>query len=247
MANAAGSEAEAPRAAPADAPAAAPSRPTWVDEMLVPMGGQLTLGSTLGFCSGYALRIVGRAAAVGVGGAFMFIQGLAYTGYIQVDWRKVEKDYLRALDKDGDGKVTARDFEHIGRRTVDALAFNLPAGAGFTAGLAYGMGISTRMSLQAAMLTGVGGRIMLSRVAIGGLGLSSPGAVQGVQEYLEAEEAEAEAAAGAPLPAGGRRPPAPGYCLQHFLGEGEDRCLWSPNAFASRWRVAAGARGSAPP
>jgi len=38
-------------------------------------GGQLTLGSTLGFAAGVALRTVGRVAAVGVGCTFCVIQG----------------------------------------------------------------------------------------------------------------------------------------------------------------------------
>merc|ERR1719353_1892286 len=37
-------------------------------EIVAPIGGQLTLGSTLGYCSGVALRVAGRLAAAGVGG-----------------------------------------------------------------------------------------------------------------------------------------------------------------------------------
>eukprot|EP00928_Gymnodinium_smaydae_P070404 TRINITY_DN5424_c0_g1_i1.p1 TRINITY_DN5424_c0_g1~~TRINITY_DN5424_c0_g1_i1.p1 ORF type:complete len:280 (-),score=24.98 TRINITY_DN5424_c0_g1_i1:72-911(-) len=78
-----------------------------IAELLAPLGGQLTLGSTLGFCAGAALRTVGRAAAVGVGSTFCLLQVLAYRGYIQVDWRNIERDYLRLLDRDEDGRVTA--------------------------------------------------------------------------------------------------------------------------------------------
>ena len=64
-------------------------------------GGQLTLGSTLGFAAGVALRTVGRWAAVGVGCTFCVIQGLeetqmqtrtglAYHGYIEVNWRALD-------------------------------------------------------------------------------------------------------------------------------------------------------------
>jgi len=42
---------------------------------------------------------------VGIGGAFIFLQSLAYSGYIQVDWGKVEREYRQVLDLDGDGKV----------------------------------------------------------------------------------------------------------------------------------------------
>lgn len=57
----------------------------------------------------------------------------------------------------GDGKITGGDLTHHGRQIVDCLAFNLPAGAGFTAGLAYGLGATAGTSWRAALLTGVGG------------------------------------------------------------------------------------------
>eukprot|EP00439_Symbiodinium_sp_Y106_P081558 s727_g20.t1 len=103
-------------------------------ELLAPLGGQLSLGSTLGFASGVALRFVGRFAAVGVGCTFCVIQGLAYNGYIQVNWKRVEQSYLKLLDRDGDGQVGAGDLASVWEKTADCLAFNLPAGMGFTAG-----------------------------------------------------------------------------------------------------------------
>ncbi|OLQ12206.1 hypothetical protein AK812_SmicGene3915 [Symbiodinium microadriaticum] len=44
------------------------------------LSGQLSLGSTLGFASGVALRFVGRFAAVGVGCTFCIIQGFLAPG-----------------------------------------------------------------------------------------------------------------------------------------------------------------------
>merc|ERR1719198_2340577 len=87
--------------------------PPGMSEMLVPLGGQLGMGSTLGYCAGVTLRFVGRVAAVGVGGLFCVVQGLSYRGYVQVDWRKVERDYIKLLDKDQDGQVTAGDLQII--------------------------------------------------------------------------------------------------------------------------------------
>merc|ERR1719478_1299993 len=124
-------------------------------ELLVPIGGQLTLGSTLGYCSGVALRVAGRLAAFGIGGAFCLIQGLAYQGYIQVDWRRVERDYIGVLSTDEDGVVKSGDLARYFDKTVDVLTFNLPGATGFTAGLAYGLGFNSGTSLKAALLTGV--------------------------------------------------------------------------------------------
>mmetsp|Transcript_37811 Transcript_37811/g.82959 ORF Transcript_37811/g.82959 Transcript_37811/m.82959 type:complete len:224 (+) Transcript_37811:43-714(+) len=202
-----------------------------VNDLLVPIGGQLTFGSTLGFASGVALRLAGRVAAVGVGTTFCIIQGLAYQGYIQVDWRRVERSYIHLLDQDQDGRVTASDFAIMFRQTVDCLAFNLPAGAGFTAGLVYGLGATPKTAMSSAVVAGVGGRLLLSRgvIAAGGLGATStPAALVGLKRFFSGRSTGG--AASAPH---GHGPPRPGYCMSHFLGEAEDRCTWNRQRFAS--------------
>ncbi|CAE8637108.1 unnamed protein product, partial [Polarella glacialis] len=243
-------------------------------EWLAPLGGQLSLGSTLGFCAGVALRFAGRTAvsigevcrdrisrccipacfdfisllgafeqehpvfipvartrsnhtfcariaAVGVGTTFCVIQGLAYRGYLQVDWRAVERDYINLLDQDGDGEVTSSDVVAVWRQTQDVLAFNLPAGMGFTAGLAYGLGANLGTSWKAALAAGVGGRLLLPRVALGGLGaIGSPAALVGFQSWwLGAADSDT------------RPPLRPGFCHSHFLGEPEDNCVWPKSMF----------------
>ncbi|CAK0801724.1 unnamed protein product, partial [Prorocentrum cordatum] len=209
-------------------PAAAVGRPgeeVALAGLLAPLGGQLTLGSTLGYCAGVALRFAGRIAAGGVGASFCLIQGLSYSGYIQVDWRKVERDYVKILDQNGDGKVDTDDLVLAWHRVRDCLAFNLPAGAGFTAGLAYGLGATFGTSWKAALVAGVGGKALLPRVAMGGLGaLGSPAALVGLQGLW-----------GAPGPACPGRlppPPRPALCLPLFLGEPEERCRWAPRLMA---------------
>eukprot|EP00928_Gymnodinium_smaydae_P070405 TRINITY_DN5424_c0_g1_i2.p1 TRINITY_DN5424_c0_g1~~TRINITY_DN5424_c0_g1_i2.p1 ORF type:complete len:244 (-),score=39.71 TRINITY_DN5424_c0_g1_i2:151-882(-) len=195
-----------------------------IAELLAPLGGQLTLGSTLGFCAGAALRTVGRAAAVGVGSTFCLLQVLAYRGYIQVDWRNIERDYLRLLDRDEDGRVTAGDLSRLWRVTTDVLAFNLPAGAGFTAGLAYGLGATAGMSWKAAVVTGLGGKLLLPRVAAGGLAsVGSPVALVGMQDLLFGGRTSAQRTT--PWPLAQRQ--VPGYCFSSFLGEPEERCVWA--------------------
>merc|ERR1719379_3030624 len=97
-------------------------------DILAPVAGQLSLGSFLGYCSGAALRVAGRVAAVGIGGTFCLIQGLAYQGYIDVNWRRVERDYNRLLDRDQDGQVSASDLKTILAEVTSVLAFNLPGG-----------------------------------------------------------------------------------------------------------------------
>jgi hypothetical protein len=48
------------------------------------------------------------------------------SGYVDVDWAKVERVLTGALDADGDGKLTANDAR-LGLSRLNALlAFNLP-------------------------------------------------------------------------------------------------------------------------
>ena len=142
--------------------------PDFVSTDLVPAGSQALFGSGLGTAAGYALRVVGKAAAFTIGASFIGLQTLSYLGYVQVDWRKVERDTTAKLDRDGDGKVTANDLALVWREVESVLIFNCPAGTGFTAGLLYGIGMSATRAGGTAALAGLGARIILPRVVIGG-------------------------------------------------------------------------------
>jgi len=73
------------------------------------------------------------------GTAFMFVQGLAYLGYIDVKWNKVQKEIMGALDADGDGEVTTKDAKVFGEKLMNVLRFNLPASGSFAAGFVIGV------------------------------------------------------------------------------------------------------------
>jgi len=205
----------------------------WISmDMLAPLGGQLTLGSTLGVCAGVALRFAGKAAGICVGASFCLLQGLAYNGYVDVNWRKMERDYLKLLDADNDGKVTASDLGVFANKALDVLAFNLPASTGFVAGLMYGIGLSSSTSAKAALITGLGGRLMLGRVAVGAAGAPALGV--GVHDYVtrwydwsHPNASRIRFSSRSQLVAH----PRPGYCMSHFLTGAEEKCKWSPDLF----------------
>ena len=67
-------------------------------DKLKPVLSQLGFGSVMGYCSGMALKKIGKAVAFAVGVGFICIQGAVSTGYIDVDWNKVKKDSLSKLD-----------------------------------------------------------------------------------------------------------------------------------------------------
>eukprot|EP00320_Phaeocystis_rex_P010049 CAMPEP_0119074480 /NCGR_PEP_ID=MMETSP1178-20130426/72141_1 /TAXON_ID=33656 /ORGANISM="unid sp, Strain CCMP2000" /LENGTH=206 /DNA_ID=CAMNT_0007056641 /DNA_START=35 /DNA_END=655 /DNA_ORIENTATION=- len=104
-------------------PAAMPSvpKPKWVSDFpnftppseddAAEFAGTMSFGTLTGFCSGYALKSLGRAGAFTVGCLFMGLTGLQRTGYIEVNWNKVEADVMGQLDLDGDGKVDRKDAQ----------------------------------------------------------------------------------------------------------------------------------------
>jgi len=110
--------------------------------MLGPILGKISYGSCLGGCAGYALKKMTKAAAMAIGGVFLFLQVLAYKGYIFVDWQKVEKDVVSKLDQDGDGDFDGDDVKILVANMWDFVKFQLPSasgfGLGFVAGFKYG-------------------------------------------------------------------------------------------------------------
>ncbi|XP_064826066.1 FUN14 domain-containing protein 1-like isoform X3 [Oncorhynchus masou masou] len=47
-------------------------------------------------CAGYLFQRVGKIAATAIGGGFLLLQIANHSGYVQVDWKKVEKDVNKA-------------------------------------------------------------------------------------------------------------------------------------------------------
>ncbi|TYZ62124.1 hypothetical protein PybrP1_005145 [[Pythium] brassicae (nom. inval.)] len=111
----------------------------WLVEQVTSRLGDISLGTGLGFCSGYALKQVGKVAAVTVGALFVLAQVASAKGYVDINWKKVEKDVITAVDPDGDGKITKKDFKIWLDRLLATLKYNLPSSAGFSAGFVLGI------------------------------------------------------------------------------------------------------------
>jgi len=162
------------------------SEADFVSTTLAPAGSQALMGSGLGSAAGYTLRVIGRVAAFGVGSGFIALQTLSYLGYLKVDWRKVERDTTAKLDRDGDGELTSNDLKLVWQEVQDVLSFNLPAGAGFTAGLLWGMGASATYAGGGAAVASVGARLVLPRILVGGATATGvPAAVIAAKHQLE--------------------------------------------------------------
>lgn len=98
-----------------------------MDHFIDKYGPQLTFGGALGFFSGLAVKEVGRAVALSVGGLFLLAQLAASKGYICIDWGQVKKDAVKIIDSNGDGQVTKEDFKIWLKKLLNVLKHNLPA------------------------------------------------------------------------------------------------------------------------
>ena len=67
-------------------------------EKCSPILKKLTFSSFMGYCGGLTAKKVGRGMAIVIGLAFFGLQGLAYNGLINVDWKKVQDSAVSAID-----------------------------------------------------------------------------------------------------------------------------------------------------
>lgn len=100
-------------------------------ESLAPVIGQLTFGALAGFAAGYALKKIGKLAAILLGVFFILIQLLAYYGLVEVNWLQIQRSVDPLLRPDS--------LEGLWRNLVAFLTLNLPFAAAFVPGLLVGL------------------------------------------------------------------------------------------------------------
>ena len=64
---------------------------------IIGVGQPAGFGLVSGFCSGFFLKKVGKAACVSLGIVFVMFQSAAQAGYLTVNWPKIEKDFQGAV------------------------------------------------------------------------------------------------------------------------------------------------------
>ncbi|KAK3262663.1 hypothetical protein CYMTET_28495 [Cymbomonas tetramitiformis] len=110
----------------------------WIIERFGKVAMKLGFGGCLGFCSGYAAKQLGKAAAVLIGVIFAFLQILAYNGFIEINWGKIKGSLEKKMDQDGDGKFNVKDIKVLLMGTFKVLKYNLPSATSFVPGFYYG-------------------------------------------------------------------------------------------------------------
>ena len=63
-----------------------------------PLLQKLTLSSFMGYCSAITAKRVGKSLAFVAGLGFITLQCLVHKGFVDVDWKKVEKSVVDVID-----------------------------------------------------------------------------------------------------------------------------------------------------
>ncbi|KAI1903601.1 hypothetical protein AGOR_G00028880 [Albula goreensis] len=102
---------------------------------------QLAIGGVTGWCAGYLFQKVGKLAASAVGGGFFLLQIANHTGYIKIDWKRVEQDVNKAkkqlkLNTDKPPKEVRTKVEEVQTFVKKNLVLTGGFAGGFLIGLA---------------------------------------------------------------------------------------------------------------
>lgn len=108
-------------------------------DKLKPILSNLSFGVIMGYCSGTALKQIGKAMAFVVGVGFIGLQSMAHLGYIQIDWMKVSESAKKSIDTTGDGRFDADDLKAYWRSFKKIMTNRVPAAGGFSLGFLYGL------------------------------------------------------------------------------------------------------------
>ena len=94
-------------------------------------------GFTAGACTGFALKKVAKAAAFTFGTVFMGFQLAAQSGYVNVNWSKVEKDVKKYFPENPNDE-SSLIHESVRWLTTNTGIAATVFSAGFVAGLKIG-------------------------------------------------------------------------------------------------------------
>jgi FUN14 domain-containing protein 1 len=84
----------------------------------------------VGFCSGIFVKKGFRAAVGTAGGLFVLFQVAHSQGYVDIHLEKIEKDVMKIIDTNNDGKIDQQDARLYLNRTVSLLTHDTKLSAG---------------------------------------------------------------------------------------------------------------------
>ncbi|KAL3811887.1 hypothetical protein ACHAXA_005553 [Cyclostephanos tholiformis] len=104
-----------------------------------PFVSKLTISSLMGYFSAITAKRVGKSIAFVAGLGFIALQGMVYSGFVIVDWKKMEKSAVDALDTDDDGKITEQDVRTHLKKVMSSITYKIPDASGFGLGFMFGL------------------------------------------------------------------------------------------------------------
>ena len=100
-------------------------------ETVAPYWQQLSFGALAGFAAGYALKKLGKVAAIVLGLLFIALQVLAYYGFVTIDWLEVQNRVNPLLESES--------LNRLWQALVNVLTYNITFAAAFVPGLIVGL------------------------------------------------------------------------------------------------------------
>ncbi|MGH0129909.1 UNVERIFIED_CONTAM: hypothetical protein FKN15_018763 [Acipenser sinensis] len=98
------------------------------------------MGGVTGWCAGYLFQRVGKIAATAIGGGFILLQFANHSGYVQVDWKKVEKDVNKAKKRlKKKANKAAPEISNVIEESTEFVKKNIVLSSGFLGGFLLGL------------------------------------------------------------------------------------------------------------
>ncbi|XP_067401256.1 FUN14 domain-containing protein 1 isoform X1 [Emydura macquarii macquarii] len=101
---------------------------------------QIVMGGVTGWCAGFLFQKVGKLAATAVGGGFLLLQIASHSGYVQVDWKRVEKDVNKAKRQiKKRANRAAPEINTLIEESTEFIKQNIVVSSGFVGGFLLGL------------------------------------------------------------------------------------------------------------
>ncbi|XP_069745405.1 FUN14 domain-containing protein 1 [Narcine bancroftii] len=100
----------------------------------------LMMGGVTGWCAGFVFQKIGKLAATAIGGGFLLMQVANHSGYIKIDWKRVEKDVNKAkrqLSKKAN--KAAPEINTLIEESAEFVKKNIVLTSGFVGGFLLGL------------------------------------------------------------------------------------------------------------
>ncbi|XP_050649270.1 FUN14 domain-containing protein 1-like [Macaca thibetana thibetana] len=101
---------------------------------------QIVMGGVPGWCAGFLFPKVGKLAATAVGGGFLLRQIASHGGYVQTDWKRVEKAVNKAKRQiKKRANKAAPEINNLIEEATEFIKQNIVISSGFVGGFLLGL------------------------------------------------------------------------------------------------------------